>query len=114
MGAHGMINYVDARTSWMDGVVAAAVVIIAAGYCTRAYRLHQPGVKVGPGPETPRPVPQQDVSTSSSPSSSSPQHPQGTSCIIVGPREDATVRSASDSWMPRACAGHVPCALCMC
>jgi hypothetical protein len=53
MGAHGMINYVDARTSWMDGVVAAAVragvsqvVIIAAGYCTRAYRLHQPGVKV--------------------------------------------------------------------
>ena len=52
MGAHGMINYVDARTSWMDGVVARAVadcikqvVIIAAGYCTRAYRLHQPGVK---------------------------------------------------------------------
>ena len=53
MGAHGMINYVDARTSWMDGLVrdAAAqgfgqVVIIASGYCTRAYRLPQPGVKV--------------------------------------------------------------------
>ncbi len=53
LGAHGMINYVDARTSWMDGLVAnapsegiAQIVIIAAGYCTRAYRLHQPGVKV--------------------------------------------------------------------
>lgn len=53
LGAHGMINYVDARTSWMDGLVAKApsegiaqIVIIAAGYCTRAYRLHQPGVKV--------------------------------------------------------------------
>ena len=52
MGAHGMINYVDARTSWMDGLVrdaaaqgAGQVVIIASGYCTRAYRLHQPGVK---------------------------------------------------------------------
>lgn len=52
MGAHGMINYVDARTSWMDGLVRAAaaqgcgqVVIIASGYCTRAYRLHQPGAK---------------------------------------------------------------------
>lgn len=52
MGAHGMINYVDARTSWMDSLVRAAaaqgfgqVVVIASGYCTRAYRLHQPGVK---------------------------------------------------------------------
>ena len=52
MGAHGMINYVDARTSWMDGLVRAAaaqgygqVIIIASGYCTRAYRLHHPGVK---------------------------------------------------------------------
>ncbi|KAK9836338.1 hypothetical protein WJX81_006667 [Elliptochloris bilobata] len=52
MGAHGMINYVDARTSYMDGlvVIAAAqsidqVVVIASGYCTRAYRLHRAGVK---------------------------------------------------------------------
>ncbi|CAL8463656.1 g3190 [Coccomyxa elongata] len=46
VGAYGMINYVDARTVWMDDIVKKAqaddicqVVIIAAGYCTRAYRL---------------------------------------------------------------------------
>ncbi|CAL5223896.1 g6492 [Coccomyxa viridis] len=46
LGAHGMINYVDARTAWIDDIVKQAqwqgitqVVVIAAGYCTRAYRL---------------------------------------------------------------------------
>ncbi|CAK0732255.1 hypothetical protein CVIRNUC_000105 [Coccomyxa viridis] len=46
VGAHGMINYVDARTAWMDDIVKQAqwqgiaqVVVLAAGYDTRCYRL---------------------------------------------------------------------------
>jgi O-methyltransferase involved in polyketide biosynthesis len=41
-GVAGVINFVDARTKWLDQEVAASrlpqVVVIAAGYDTRAYR----------------------------------------------------------------------------
>ncbi|PNW76679.1 hypothetical protein CHLRE_11g467450v5 [Chlamydomonas reinhardtii] len=44
-GCPGVMRYLDARTRWLDGVVAAAlrggcqqVVVVAAGYDTRAYR----------------------------------------------------------------------------
>ncbi|GAX75847.1 hypothetical protein CEUSTIGMA_g3290.t1 [Chlamydomonas eustigma] len=52
MGAPGCVNFIDARTKWFDCAVNNAtcargitqVVIVAAGYDTRAYRLAQPGV----------------------------------------------------------------------
>lgn len=51
-GIPGIVNFVDCRTQWFDEGVKKAmndgfkqVVIIAAGYDTRAYRLHRPGVK---------------------------------------------------------------------
>ncbi|MEW5316214.1 MAG: hypothetical protein WDW38_007596 [Sanguina aurantia] len=37
----GAVNYVDSRTTWLD----TRVVVIAAGFDTRAYRLHAPGVQ---------------------------------------------------------------------
>ena len=51
-GVPGCINFIDARTQWFDSIVNEAVttrgikqvVILAAGYDTRAYRLAQPGV----------------------------------------------------------------------
>ena len=62
VGASGMINYVDARTSWMDDIVREAVkagmpqvVVLAAGYCTRAYRLAAAGTKVRLGINSSRP-----------------------------------------------------------
>ncbi len=50
-GCPGIMTYLDARTRWLDDEVAAAlregftqVVVVAAGYDTRAYRLAAPGV----------------------------------------------------------------------
>ena len=52
-GSPGTANYIDARTTWFDEAVLSArqqgitqVVVIAAGYDTRAYRLHIPGLQV--------------------------------------------------------------------
>ncbi|KAI8471935.1 MAG: S-adenosyl-L-methionine-dependent methyltransferase [Monoraphidium minutum] len=52
LGVPGIGRFVDVRTAWLDGRVAAGldggatqVVVIAAGYDTRAYRLHRPGVR---------------------------------------------------------------------
>ncbi|KAL3147587.1 hypothetical protein ABBQ38_014640 [Trebouxia sp. C0009 RCD-2024] len=51
-GSPGTANYIDARTQWFDQAVASAkqqgitqVVIIAAGFDSRAYRLHTSGLK---------------------------------------------------------------------
>lgn len=51
LGIPGIINFVDVRTQWFDGAVKRAiadgfkqVVILAAGYDTRAYRLAAEGV----------------------------------------------------------------------
>ncbi|KXZ54443.1 hypothetical protein GPECTOR_5g95 [Gonium pectorale] len=51
-GVPGAVNFIDARTKWFDSAVTGAlaagikqVVIIAAGYDTRAYRLGAPGVR---------------------------------------------------------------------
>lgn len=53
VGVHGMMNYVDARTQFFDEIVTTAlnegicqVVVLAAGYDTRPYRLCRPSVKV--------------------------------------------------------------------
>jgi Leucine carboxyl methyltransferase len=53
VGVHGMMNYVDARTQFFDEMVNSAldagirqVVVLAAGYDTRPYRLCRPFVKV--------------------------------------------------------------------
>ncbi|GLC35241.1 hypothetical protein PLESTM_000298500 [Pleodorina starrii] len=50
-GCPGIMTYLDARTRWLDGEVQRAiregvtqVVVVAAGYDTRAYRLSAPGV----------------------------------------------------------------------
>eukprot|EP00879_Flechtneria_rotunda_P000635 GHRR01000748.1.p1 GENE.GHRR01000748.1~~GHRR01000748.1.p1 ORF type:complete len:385 (+),score=106.17 GHRR01000748.1:472-1626(+) len=52
LGIPGIVNFIDVRTQWFDAAVKRAIadgikqiVIIAAGYDTRAYRLGQPGVK---------------------------------------------------------------------
>jgi O-methyltransferase involved in polyketide biosynthesis len=52
LGIPGIVNFVDARTQWFDAQVARAlddgfkqVVVVAAGYDTRAYRLGRPGVR---------------------------------------------------------------------
>ncbi|KAI8462802.1 MAG: S-adenosyl-L-methionine-dependent methyltransferase [Monoraphidium minutum] len=52
LGVPGITNFIDARTQWIDDGLSRAlddgikqVVIIAAGYDTRAYRLSRPGVK---------------------------------------------------------------------
>ncbi|WIA41967.1 hypothetical protein OEZ86_009270 [Tetradesmus obliquus] len=52
LGIPGIVRFIDVRTQWFDEGVTAAmddgitqVVIIAAGYDTRAYRLSRPGVK---------------------------------------------------------------------
>ena len=52
LGIPGIVNFVDARTQWFDAQVEKAlddgfkqVVVVAAGYDTRAYRLGRPGVK---------------------------------------------------------------------
>eukprot|EP00884_Botryococcus_braunii_P006996 jgi/Botrbrau1/16298/Bobra.0066s0067.1 len=52
VGVHGMMNYVDARTQFFDEIVNSAldegirqVVVLAAGYDTRPYRLCRPFVK---------------------------------------------------------------------
>jgi len=52
LGLPGIVNFIDVRTQWFDAAVKGAirdgitqVVIIAAGYDTRAYRLAQPGVR---------------------------------------------------------------------
>ncbi|KIZ07560.1 Putative S-adenosyl-L-methionine-dependent methyltransferase [Monoraphidium neglectum] len=52
LGVPGIVNFIDARTQWIDDGMTKAlddgikqVVIIAAGYDTRAYRLARPGVK---------------------------------------------------------------------
>lgn len=52
-GSPGTANYIDARTTWFDQAVQGAtqqglaqVVVIAAGFDSRAYRLHAPGVQV--------------------------------------------------------------------
>ncbi|KAL3147589.1 hypothetical protein ABBQ38_014642 [Trebouxia sp. C0009 RCD-2024] len=52
-GSPGTANYIGARTQWFDQAVASAkqlgitqVVIIAAGFDSRAYRLHTSGLKV--------------------------------------------------------------------
>ncbi|WIA21539.1 hypothetical protein OEZ85_000736 [Tetradesmus obliquus] len=52
LGIPGIVNFIDVRTQWFDAAVKKAiadgitqVVIIAAGYDTRAYRLGKPGVK---------------------------------------------------------------------
>ena len=54
-GSPGTANYIDARTTWFDQAVTTAqqhgvtqVVIIAAGFDSRAYRLHSPGLQVRP------------------------------------------------------------------
>ncbi|GFR46595.1 hypothetical protein Agub_g8197, partial [Astrephomene gubernaculifera] len=51
-GVPGAVNFIDARTKWFDSAVKDAlaagikqVVVIAAGYDTRAYRLGAPGVR---------------------------------------------------------------------
>jgi O-methyltransferase involved in polyketide biosynthesis len=52
LGIPGIVNFVDARTQWFDEQVSKAVadgfsqvVVVAAGYDTRAYRLGKTGVK---------------------------------------------------------------------
>lgn len=52
VGVPGVCNFVDARTKWLDQAVKQAldqgvtqVVVIAAGYDTRAYRFYRPGVQ---------------------------------------------------------------------
>ena len=52
-GSPGTANYIDARTTWFDQAVTNAqqqgitqVVVIAAGFDSRAYRLHSPGLQV--------------------------------------------------------------------
>lgn len=52
-GSPGTANYIDARTTWFDQAVLSArqqgiaqVVVIAAGFDTRAYRLHPQGLQV--------------------------------------------------------------------
>ena len=52
-GTPGLCNFVDARTKWLDAAVEVAaqkgvlqVVIVAAGFDTRAYRLCRPGMQV--------------------------------------------------------------------
>ncbi|KAF6252539.1 S-adenosyl-L-methionine-dependent methyltransferase [Scenedesmus sp. NREL 46B-D3] len=52
LGIPGLVDFIDVRTQWFDSGVKRAitdgitqVVIIAAGYDTRAYRLGKPGVK---------------------------------------------------------------------
>ncbi len=52
-GSPGTANYIDARTTWFDQAVEGAtklgltqVVVIAAGFDSRAYRLHAPGMQV--------------------------------------------------------------------
>ena len=52
-GSPGLCNFVDARTKWLDAAVEAAaargvrqVVIVGAGFDTRAYRLCRPGMQV--------------------------------------------------------------------
>eukprot|EP00878_Enallax_costatus_P002294 GHUV01002469.1.p1 GENE.GHUV01002469.1~~GHUV01002469.1.p1 ORF type:complete len:300 (+),score=73.22 GHUV01002469.1:1296-2195(+) len=51
LGLPGIVNFIDVRTQWFDAAVKRAIadgikqiVIIAAGYDTRAYRLGKPGV----------------------------------------------------------------------
>ncbi|GLC44576.1 hypothetical protein PLESTB_001320900 [Pleodorina starrii] len=51
-GVPGAVNFIDARTKWFDSAVREAigagirqVVLLAAGYDTRPYRLSVPGVK---------------------------------------------------------------------
>ncbi|DBA77721.1 TPA: hypothetical protein ACH3X2_008414 [Trebouxia sp. C0005] len=51
-GSPGTANYIDARTTWFDQAVEGAikvgltqVVVIAAGFDSRAYRLHAPGMQ---------------------------------------------------------------------
>lgn len=50
-GCPGIMRYLDARTRWLDHEVTTAiregfaqVVVVAAGYDTRSYRLAAPGV----------------------------------------------------------------------
>jgi methyltransferase (TIGR00027 family) len=52
LGIPGIVRFIDVRTQWFDEAMNAAidngikqVVIIAAGYDTRAYRLSRPGVR---------------------------------------------------------------------
>jgi methyltransferase (TIGR00027 family) len=52
LGLPGIVNFIDVRTQWFDAAVKGAirdgitqVVIIAAGYDTRAYRLASEGVR---------------------------------------------------------------------
>ena len=52
-GSPGTANYIDARTTWFDHAVEGAkkqgltqVVVIAAGFDSRAYRLHAAGLQV--------------------------------------------------------------------
>ncbi|KAF8059655.1 S-adenosyl-L-methionine-dependent methyltransferase [Scenedesmus sp. PABB004] len=52
LGIPGIVRFIDVRTQWFDEALKAAlrdgikqVVVIAAGYDTRAYRLGAPGVK---------------------------------------------------------------------
>lgn len=52
LGIPGIVNFVDARTQWFDEQVSKAVddgfsqvVVVAAGYDTRAYRLGKKGVR---------------------------------------------------------------------
>ncbi|KAL4419924.1 hypothetical protein ABPG75_007022 [Micractinium tetrahymenae] len=52
LGVPGVCNFVDARTKWLDQAVKQAldegvtqVVVIAAGYDTRAYRFFRPGAQ---------------------------------------------------------------------
>ena len=52
-GSPGTANYIDARTTWFDHAVEGAkklgltqIVVIAAGFDSRAYRLHAAGLQV--------------------------------------------------------------------
>lgn len=52
-GAPGTANYIDARTRWFDQAVLSAskqgisqIVVIAAGFDSRAYKFHAPGLQV--------------------------------------------------------------------
>ena len=52
-GAPGTANYIDSRTRWFDAAVQTAskhgirqIVVIAAGFDSRAYRFHAPGLQV--------------------------------------------------------------------
>lgn len=52
LGLPGIVNFIDARTQWFDEAVASAldagitqVVVVAAGFDTRAYRFGKQGVK---------------------------------------------------------------------